>query len=113
MMPDAPSNAIAITTWVIKLLPFSLLPDEIITPATTIAQKHTINITDNNILLIAPNNTGNALTGVTTVVLPSLLTTSLHPYSIHLPTKGTLVYRAIPQQLSGDGIHVHFFVVAL
>jgi len=105
---EAPNNAMAITTWVISFFHCSLFPDDIITPATTIAQKHTINITESNILLIAPSNTGNALTGVTTVLLPSapLIVVPL-PYSIHLPTNGTLVYKDIPQQLSLDGLQTH------
>lgn len=86
-----------------RLLPFSSFHDDISTPATTIAPKHTINIIERRILLRAHKSTGKALRGVTSIVLPSGFVIGVHPYSIHLPTNGTLVYNCIPQQLLGDG----------
>jgi len=100
MTPDAPSKASAITTCLIKSFPFfacsSLAPPiEINTPPAIIAIKQNINIIVITIFVNHANKRGNAVVGVTMVVLDH------HPgvarKLIQLPTKGTFVFKDIHQ----------------
>lgn len=108
MTPDAPSKASAITTCLIKSFPFfacsSLAPPiEINTPPAIIAIKQNINIIVITIFVNHANKRGNAVSGVTCVVLDDELARKL----IQLPTKGTLVFKdihhkALQEQRSED-----------
>lgn len=94
--PDAPSKANAITTCLIRSFPFvachsSAHHIDIITPPTIIAIKQNINITVITIFVNHANKRGNAVSGVTCVVLDDELARKL----IQLPTKGTLVFKEI------------------
>lgn len=108
MTPDAPRRASATTTCLMRSFPFfacsSLAPPiEINTPPTIIAIKQKINITVITIFVNHARRRGNAVAGVTSVVLEDELERKL----IQLPTNGTLVFndihhKALHEQRSGD-----------
>lgn len=97
--PDAPSNAIAITTFIIIFLHPLGFPVAIIIPPTIINTKEVIRIKVTSILVKLHIKVGNAVAHVTHV--SSGLGVDV-PSSIHFPIKGTDVLSWIPQHTPGS-----------
>lgn len=120
--PDAPSNARAAITLPMILVPLayhsSLSPDAaIITPATMIAMNDARRITVTSILVNQSISAGKAVSPVTCIVVVEVFRNFLscniffsaaESIWIHLPMKGTVVLRLIPQQTPDAGTQITF-----